>query len=162
MDSAENIQPCVQNEFTEPSEADELEENEYEDISYVYDQEIKGSKKKEYKPKERLSCDQCEYTASLPHHLRRHQEYAHQGIRYPCADCDYVGSRPENLHSHRRSQHEDATYYCDECDYVTKAPANLKQHKQSRHEGRGLYHILVAGLLIDAGEKMKKKKMPWG
>ena len=39
------------------------------------------------------------------HHLKRHKESMHEGVRYPCDECDYTATGFHNLKRHIRSKH---------------------------------------------------------
>ena len=55
-------------------------------------------------------CDQCDYKATLPHHLQQHIKSIHDGVKYPCNKCDYKATRPDNLQQHIKSIHDGVKY----------------------------------------------------
>ena len=52
------------------------------------------------------SCDNCQYKAPTPTHLKTHVESIHEGVRYPCDQCDYKATQKGNLATHRKINHK--------------------------------------------------------
>ena len=93
-------------------------------------------------------CDQCEYSANIPAHLKLHKEYKHEGIRYPCDHCEFSSTTTYYLKVHIKSRHSELTsqesaqnpvikkcFPCEQCDFVASNSSNLKYHKDSKHRG---------------------------
>ena len=54
----------------------------------------------------RYDCDQCDYKATRPYHLRTHQNSFHEGVkRYSCDQCDYAATKQAYLRTHQQSEH---------------------------------------------------------
>ena len=61
-------------------------------------------------------CDQCHKTYSQRGHLYRHNQSAHQGVKYACDQCDQQFTQLVSLTVHIQSKHEGIKYACDHCD----------------------------------------------
>ena len=52
-----------------------------------------------------LKCEQCNYTSQYSHHMKRHKNAAHDGVKFPCEICDYKSSFQTNLARHKKQKH---------------------------------------------------------
>jgi len=67
--------------------------------------------------------------------LARHNEYAHQGIKYDCNLCGFKLSSKKNLSTHTKTQHfKEKKYQCTICDFKATQNSNLKSHVRNVHE----------------------------
>ena len=80
-------------------------------------------------------CDECNYEAKFPHHLRQHIKSIHERIKYPCDQCNFKATDPSYLRRHIKSIHERVKYPCIQCNYKATVPSALSQHVKSIHEG---------------------------
>ena len=55
-------------------------------------------------------CDECNYKAKFPSHLRQHVKSIHEGVKYPCIQCNYKATVPSALSQHVKSIHEGVKY----------------------------------------------------
>ena len=53
--------------------------------------------------------------------------------KYPCDECNYKAKFPSHLRQHIKSIHEGVKYSCDQCSYKATAPSSLRKHKKSQH-----------------------------
>ena len=80
-------------------------------------------------------CDQCDYKAKQPAHLRTHKNIIHEGLRpFQCKHCDYKASLKSRLKNHMTGKHDGILQYCSICDYGTSTKHRLKIHVESVHE----------------------------
>ena len=52
-----------------------------------------------------FKCEQCNYTSHYSHHIKRHKDAAHSGIRFPCDICDDKFSFSHSLTRHKKRKH---------------------------------------------------------
>lgn len=80
-------------------------------------------------------CDQCDYVAGKPNHLKEHKAYKHEGIRHPCTLCKYSASTAGDLKRHTRCVHEGFKYRCPqpECTYACSRTSYLRVHNEKKH-----------------------------
>ena len=74
----------------------------------------------------RFKCDQCEYKATRPGNLRKHQKSIHECMIYNCDQCDIKYTDQSHLRRHQKSKHEGVHYNCKQCDYKAKRPGSTQ------------------------------------
>jgi len=62
--------------------------------------------KTEYK----CESEDCDFKASNPWLLKRHNRNVHEGVKYDCHFCDLTGLGYEGIRKHMKSKHENAEY----------------------------------------------------
>ena len=82
-----------------------------------------------------FKCQECDYQATLKHHLKRHVLSKHKGITYHCQQCDYQTESTSILQQHTNFIHNGITYPCQQCDFHARTTSHLQQHVKSKHEG---------------------------
>ena len=66
--------------------------------------------------------------------LRRHQQSAHEGIRYEFNQCNHKAITQEgHLKVYVESVYEGIRYECNQCDY--KAPSKITSEKDTLNSG---------------------------
>ena len=79
-------------------------------------------------------CNQCDYTATTKHTLKRHRESKHEGITYSCDKCLRTFALKDNLRVHTKRFHEGKRYPCNTCDSILKCPSSLSRHRKKNHK----------------------------
>ena len=78
-------------------------------------------------------CPECDYQTSKRHHIKKHIEGQHEGIRYPCSECPYTASQIVNLRRHLLSKHDVTRYSCTSCTYSSTEETLLEKHMRVKH-----------------------------
>ena len=87
----------------------------HEGVRYCYDQcDHKATRKESLKVHIKsvheiriaVTCDKYGKQFSQKNGLRKHNESAHEGVRYPCEYCDYKATQRVHLCKHKSTHHK--------------------------------------------------------
>ena len=83
----------------------------------------------------RVSCLECDYSASSKHNVDKHVKRDHLGIRFECKSCDYKTPRQGRLDAHLESKHSELEFPCltDNCSWIGTSKDSLQTHKLKKH-----------------------------
>ena len=90
-------------------------------------------------PKLNENYDECEYQAIHKHHLKKHQDSVHKGIKYQCDESSYKATYKRNFKRHKLTKHkrekiEKKQPSCDFCKKQFTEKGSLSLHIKSIHE----------------------------
>ena len=92
----------------------------------------------------KYACNQCEYLATHPSHLKAHIQAIHEGVKYACNQCEYKATHQSHLKIHIQSKHEGVKYACEQCEQsaLKQSKPELNQEHLEDHQSQ----IMIFGL----------------
>jgi len=108
------------------------------------------------------SCDLCDYKSPRKHHLKRHKECRHQGIRYSCQICEGTFSEKDRLKVHIENKHLGIRHECEVCHFQATTKKCLTRHKKrhlkpQNHNDSGLDKPSLQNEMAQPLSKKKRK-----
>ena len=101
----------------------------------------------------RFSCEECDFEAKRPDHLRIHRQRDHEGIRHNCLQCLKSFPSRQGVWQHVKTVHERVQYHCDrdQCSYSSTRKDRRDHHIEKVHS---------EGALEEKKQKMSKPPVP--
>lgn len=99
---------------------------------------------KSYKPckVKKISCAECNYSASKPRIVKKHFYLKHYGL-HVCEWCTFTSKDMVELKEHEKAMHSERINQCYQCSYSTSRLCQLQKHIKAVHEKT--YNVVCLG-----------------
>jgi len=106
-----------------------------------------------------VKCGECDYLAKSAHHLRKHHDQVHKGIRYQMKpkECTICGKMTLRMAQHMRTAHSDErNFLCPFCGKGFKDKAILTQHTKVIHSEERPFACHICQKTFKMSQSLKK------
>lgn len=105
-------------------------------LSVLFSASVKRHESSKHAKERIQKCDQCPYSTTLMHSLKRHQERhcknrARRKFKHECAECTFKTDDRNTFENHNLTEHpKKEILFCNICEFETTEDEELKKHAE--------------------------------